>query len=64
MRSGTRWRLLGYLNHLAIEDANDPEQVRKYLRLAQEQVSTLARIATQTLTFARASSAPAVDRSG
>ena len=49
---------LGYLNHLALEDADDPQQVRKYLRLAQEQVATLARIATQTLTFARASSAP------
>ncbi len=44
---------LGYLNFLALEDANNPEQVRKYLELAQEQIATLTRIANQTLSFAK-----------
>lgn len=48
---------LGYLNFLALEEAEDPEQVRKYLRLAGEQIETLGRIATQTLGFARVSHA-------
>lgn len=46
---------LGYLNYLALNEAEDPEQVRKYLGLAQEQIETLGRVATQTLGYARAS---------
>ena len=41
--------------YLAYEDADDPEAVRRYLRMAEEQMATLNQIASQTLGFARAS---------
>ena len=48
---------LGYLNYLALVEADDPAQVRKFLRLAQEQIDVIGKIATQTLSFARVSHA-------
>jgi signal transduction histidine kinase len=49
---------LGYLIFLAGEEADQPEKVRKYLSLAEEQMATLIQIANQTLGMARASDAP------
>ena len=46
---------LGHLAYLAGEEADEPEKVRTYMRLAGEQIATLSRIAAQTLGFARAS---------
>lgn len=48
---------LGYLIHLATEDAGEPEKVREYLRLAEEQMMMLRSVASLTLGFARASTA-------
>jgi signal transduction histidine kinase len=48
---------LGHLTYLALEEPN-PEMVKDYLRQANEQMRTLGEIASQTLGFARASSAP------
>ena len=45
---------LANLNFLALEQAGDPEKVRRYLRLAEEQIATLSRIATHSLAFAKA----------
>jgi signal transduction histidine kinase len=49
---------LGHLNYLALEQASDPERVRRYMTLAQEQMETLSHIANQTLGFARQSDKP------
>jgi signal transduction histidine kinase len=49
---------LGYLNFLALSEAKNPEQVKKYLQLAQEQIETLNRIVKQTLGFAQLAAAP------
>ena len=49
---------LGHLTWLASEDAHDPEKVRRYMQLAEEQVAILNRIASQTLGFARVSASP------
>ena len=49
---------LGHLTHLALMDADDPEKVRKYMRLAEEQMATVSQIASQTLGFARSSPHP------
>jgi len=49
---------LGHLTFLAAEDADNPEKVRKYMRMAEEQMATLNRIANQTLGFARMSESP------
>jgi signal transduction histidine kinase len=46
---------IGNLAYLTHEGADDPEQVRNYARLAQEQVATLSRIVSQPLGFAKAS---------
>ena len=49
---------LGHLTYLTREEAHDPEKVLKYMRLAEEHVGTLNRIASQTLGFARVSQNP------
>ena len=49
---------LGHLNYLAREEASDPEMVRKYLLLAEEQLIQLRHVASQTLGFARSSASP------
>ena len=46
---------LGHLVYLVRQDAENPELIGKYIDLAQEQVTTLNRIASQTLGFARLS---------
>jgi signal transduction histidine kinase len=46
---------LGHLVYLVRQDAGNPELVDRYMELAEEQVETLNRIATQTLGFARLS---------
>jgi signal transduction histidine kinase len=48
---------LGHLVYLAHEQAEEPGEVRKYMKLAEEQVATLAHISHQTLAFARSSAA-------
>lgn len=44
---------LGHLTYLALEEADEPEKVRKYMRLAEEQMAALNQIVRQTLGFAR-----------
>ena len=46
---------LGHLSYLAYQQADDPDQVRNYMRMAEEQIRTLSRIASQTLSFAKVS---------
>jgi signal transduction histidine kinase len=46
---------LGHLVYLVRQDLENPELIRKYIDLAQEQVGTLNQIASQTLGFARLS---------
>ena len=46
---------LGHLVYLVRQDTGNPELISKYMDLAQEQVSTLNQIASQTLGFARLS---------
>jgi signal transduction histidine kinase len=46
---------LGHLVYLVRHDTGNPELISKYMDLAQEQVSTLNQIASQTLGFARLS---------
>jgi signal transduction histidine kinase len=48
---------LGHLTYLALEEP-DPEMVKGYLRQGNEQMRLLSDIASQTLGFARVSSAP------
>jgi signal transduction histidine kinase len=49
---------IGHLTYLAKMEADHPEQVRKYMLLAEEQLATLNRIASQTLGFARVAEFP------
>lgn len=49
---------LGNLVYLAAAEADDPEKVRRYAELAQEQLTTVTRIVSQTLSFARVSASP------
>ena len=49
---------LGHLTYLTAQEADHPEQVRKYMSLAEEQMSTLTSIANQTLGIARVSTVP------
>ena len=49
---------VGHLTYLARMEADDPEQVRKYMLMAEEQLATLNRIASQTLGFARVAASP------
>lgn len=46
---------LGHFTYLALEQADDPMQVREYMRLAEEQMAHLRRIAHQTLGYAKSS---------
>ena len=41
--------LLGYLTYLAAAEADDADKVREHMRLAEEQVATISRIARHTL---------------
>jgi signal transduction histidine kinase len=49
---------LAYIIHLAGEDAEHPEEVKKYMSLAEEQMATLNYVASGTLGIARASHIP------
>ena len=49
---------LGHLTYLALAEAEDPESVRRYMRLAEEQMDLLRQAASQTLGFARNSHSP------
>lgn len=49
---------LGHLTYLTLEDADNPESVRAYMRLAQEQMALLRHIASETLGFARSTRSP------
>jgi signal transduction histidine kinase len=49
---------LAHLTYLTSEEADDGDQVRSYMRLAQEQITNVTQIANQTLTFARSSRSP------
>jgi uncharacterized protein (DUF2384 family)/anti-sigma regulatory factor (Ser/Thr protein kinase) len=46
------------LTYVALEEADHPEKVRTYMRLAEEQMATINQIASQTLGLARPSHAP------
>jgi signal transduction histidine kinase len=53
---------LGHLTYLALQEADDPAKVRKYLLQAEEQMENLSHIARQTLGFSQQSEKPrAVD---
>lgn len=49
---------LGHLTYLALAEADNPERVRQYMLLAEEQMATLSLIARQTLGFAQHSEKP------
>ncbi len=49
---------LGNLTYLAFEEAGDADKVRKYMRLAGEQMTLLNHIASQTLGYARSFAVP------
>lgn len=49
---------LGHLTYLTLNQADDIEKVQKYMRLAEEQMTTLTQITSQTLGFARSSQTP------
>src|SRR5271163_1828032 len=49
---------LGHLTYLALEEAEDPVKVRRYMRQAEEQMATLYQITNQSLGFARTSRSP------
>ena len=49
---------LSYLTYLALEEAHNPEKVKKYMRLAREQVETLTEISSQALGYAQSTSSP------
>ena len=44
---------LGHLSYLTLQEADCPGNVRKYMRLAEEQMELLREVASQTLGFAR-----------
>src|SRR5271170_4200336 len=46
-----------HLAYLTLQEADSPAKVRLYMGLAEEQLTTLAHITTQTLGFARSSQA-------
>jgi signal transduction histidine kinase len=46
---------LGHLCYLAEQEAESSDDVRKYMRMAEEQLRNLSRIASQTLSFAKLS---------
>lgn len=49
---------LSHLTYLALQEAEEPEKVRKYMLLAEEQVAILSELASQTLNYAKSSSVP------
>jgi signal transduction histidine kinase len=49
---------LGHLTYLASEESENPEKVQFYMKLAEEQMANLNRIARQTLAFAQHSQKP------
>ncbi len=49
---------LGHLTYLALQEAEHPERVRKYMLLATEQMANLGHIVSQTLGFAHQSEKP------
>jgi signal transduction histidine kinase len=49
---------LSHLIYLGLEKADEPETVRQYLRLAQEQTAALGEISSNILGFARSSRLP------
>jgi signal transduction histidine kinase len=49
---------LGHLTYLTSEQAGEPEKVRFYMQLAEEQMANLNRIARQTLAFAQHAQKP------
>ena len=49
---------LGHLTYLALQEAEHPEMVRKYMLLAKEQMAHLGYIVSQTLGFAHQSEKP------
>lgn len=49
---------LGHLMYLTSEQADEPDKVRKYMMLAEEQMANLHRISRQTLGFAQQSQKP------
>jgi signal transduction histidine kinase len=49
---------LGYIAYLTAQDAEEPEKVRSYMVLANEQMDTLSEIAKNTLGFAQTSTRP------
>lgn len=49
---------VGNLTYLAMEEAENAESVRAYLRRIEEQLATLNHIASQTLGFARTTNSP------
>ncbi len=51
--------VLRYLVYLAEQEAENPQQVKRYLQLAEDQLGTLSRIAGQTLHFAELADGPA-----
>lgn len=46
---------LGHLCYLAEQEAENPDYVRTYMRMAEEQLRNLSRIASRTLSFAKLS---------
>jgi signal transduction histidine kinase len=46
------------LNYLTLANANDPDEVRRFVVLAEEQLATVTDIANSTLGFARSASRP------
>ncbi len=50
--------VLRYLVYLAEKEADNPEQVTRYMQLAEAHLSTLSRIAGQTLHFAELADGP------
>lgn len=49
---------LNYFNYLIREDADNPFKVRHWTDMAEEQMWTMNKIASQTLSYARTSSSP------
>jgi signal transduction histidine kinase len=49
---------LGNLHYLCVQESKQPEKVEYFMRLAEEQLETVRRIADQTLAFARHSKIP------
>ncbi|RXH54294.1 sensor histidine kinase [Granulicella sibirica] len=49
---------LSHLTYLALQEADDPARVRKYMLLAEEQIAILGQFARQTLSLSKPSSVP------